>query len=500
MRIQPVILSGGAGTRLWPLSREHYPKQLLPLAGEQSLLQRTVTRLEGLANAPERSVALPLVVCNEEHRFLVAEQLRMVDYEPWRVILEPEGRNTAPALTLAALALEEEPEAVMLVMPADHVITDHVAFQAAVAHGATLASERQCLVTFGIVPTSPHTGYGYLHVGHHLSEDEISVTTPSTGHENQSYRLDRFVEKPDISTARAYLEAGSYLWNSGIFMMSARVWLRVLEILEPVMAQVCRAAYSSGPLDGNFHRVNRAIFATCPSNSIDYAVMEPITCQENAPEAEAIVIPLNAGWSDVGAWPSLWEISPQDKAGNVIRGDVLSLDSHNSLVLAEHRLVATVGINDMVVIETSDAVLVANKSHAQDVKEVVTRLKQSNRSERIDHRRVYRPWGSYEGIDRGERFQVKRIIVNPEAKLSLQMHHHRAEHWVVVKGTARVTQGDEVFFLTENQSTYIPLGITHRLENPGKLPLEIIEVQSGSYLGEDDIVRFEDSYGRDHNG
>ncbi|CAK0743687.1 mannose-1-phosphate guanylyltransferase [Gammaproteobacteria bacterium] len=484
MHIQPVILSGGAGTRLWPLSREHYPKQMLPLTGDQSLLQRTVTRLEGLAAAPERTLSAPLVVCNEEHRFLVTEQLRMIGHSPWRVILEPEGRNTAPALTLAALALEERTDqrTVMLVMPADHVITNLPAFQDAVVRGARLAA-RGSLVTFGIVPTSPHTGYGYLQLGAPVAEEK-------------AHHLDCFVEKPNFATAQEYLAAGTYLWNSGIFMMNSQVWLRVLKHCEPLIVEACRAAYAAGRHDGHFHFIDKTFFAACPANSIDYAVMERVTGREQIMATDAVVIPLTVGWSDVGAWPSLWEISPQDVAGNVIRGDVISLDTHNSLVLAEHRLVATVGMDDVVVVETADAVLVANKNRAQDVKEVVSRLKQDNRAERIDHRRVDRPWGSYEGIDRGERFQVKRIVVNPGAKLSLQMHHHRAEHWVVVKGTARVTQEDQIFLLTENQSTYIPLGVRHRLENPGKLPLEIIEVQSGSYLGEDDIVRFDDSYGR----
>ncbi|CAK0759436.1 mannose-1-phosphate guanylyltransferase [Gammaproteobacteria bacterium] len=490
MHIQPVILSGGAGTRLWPLSRENHPKQLLPLIGERSLLQQTITRLEGLEAAPGITLAAPLVVCNEEHRFLVIEQLQVVNHLPQRVILEPEGRNTAPALTLAALALEEahQAETMMLVMPADHVITDHAAFQAAIVRGAMSAAQGR-LATFGIVPTSPHTGYGYLHRGAALVETVVDMA--------QSYRLDRFVEKPDLATARKYLEEGSYFWNSGMFMMRAQVWLQVLERLEPTMAQTCRAAYRAGHLDGNFYRIDRALFASCPANSIDYAVMEPITGEGNATEAETVVIPLAAGWSDVGAWTALWEISSQDESGNVIRGDVFTHDTQNSLVLAGHRLVATVGVENVVVVETADAVLVAHKDHAQDVKEVVGRLKQNHRTERLDHSRVSRPWGTYEGIDRGERFQVKRIVVKPGAKLSLQMHHHRAEHWVVVKGTARVTQGEKVFLLTENESTYIPLGVRHRLENPGKLPLEIIEVQSGSYLGEDDIVRFEDSYGRD---
>ncbi|CAK0752982.1 mannose-1-phosphate guanylyltransferase [Gammaproteobacteria bacterium] len=501
MHIQPVILSGGAGTRLWPLSRKNHPKQLLPLAGDQTLLQQTATRLQGLGAVQGRTMAAPLVVCNEEHRFLVTEQLREVDHMPWRVILEPEGRNTAPALTLAALALEHtDQEAVMLVMPADHVINDLAAFQAAVVRGAARVASEESLATFGIIPTSPHTGYGYLHVGSALAEVVGGATShhASASGDTQTYRLDRFVEKPNLPTAQEYLAAGTYLWNSGMFMMRARVWLHLLERLEPAMAQACRAAYEAGHLDGNFYRIDRTLFAACPSNSIDYAVMERITGAGSTTGIEAVVVPLAAGWSDVGAWPALWEISPQDAASNVIRGDVLTHATRNSLILAQHRLVATVGLEDAVIIETADAVLVANKDHAQDVKEVVEQLKHAKRTEHLDHLRVSRPWGTYEGIDRGERFQVKRIIVRPGAKLSLQMHHHRAEHWVVVKGTARVTQGDEVFLLTENQSTYIPLGVRHRLENPGKLPLEIIEVQSGSYLGEDDIVRFEDSYGRDH--
>ena len=496
MVIQPVILSGGAGTRLWPLSREHYPKQLLPLAGEQSLLQQTVTRLHGLAALLEQEtgagqIAAPLVVCNEEHRFLVAEQLRQIKKPAWSIILEPIGRNTAPALTLAALALQQFGEdRVMLVMPADHVIQDGPAFWAAVAQGALLAQGNR-LVTFGIVPTTPHTGYGYIQVGNPLT----GIPTISGAAEPR--QLNRFVEKPNEATATSYLAQGGYLWNSGIFMMRASLWWREISQREPAMAQACQQAWDQGHQDGDFRRVDSGVFTACPSNSIDYAVMERVTgTGGDDGETAAAVIPLAAGWSDVGAWPALWEISPQDNQGNVLRGDVMTHATQDSMVVAEQRLVATVGLRDVIVVETADAVLVADKSHAQDVKEIVSQLKAQGRCERLSHRRVHRPWGSYESVDVGERFQVKRIVVQPGASLSLQMHHHRAEHWIVVKGTARVTRGEEVTLVTENQSTYIPLGVAHRLENPGKMPLEIIEVQSGSYLGEDDIVRFEDKYGR----
>jgi mannose-1-phosphate guanylyltransferase/mannose-6-phosphate isomerase len=472
-RIVPVILSGGSGTRLWPLSREHYPKQLLALAGELTMLQDTAMRLNG---AEEQAPSL--IVCNEEHRFLVAEQLRQIDRLPQDILLEPFGRNTAPALTLAALAVTaREPEAVMLVMPADHVVRNQAEFHAAVLKGKVEALAGR-LVTFGIVPTQPETGYGYIRKGPMLA---------STG----AYEVGSFVEKPDAATARTYLESGEYLWNSGIFMMTTARWLEEIRRFRPDIADACVTAWQGGKRDMDFFRIDKEAFGHCPSESIDYAVMEKTD--------NAVVIPLDAGWSDIGAWSSLWEVSQRDADGNVLQGDVMALHSHNTLLIAEHRFVAAVGLEDVIVVETADAVLVAHKEQAQDVKAIVSRLKEAKRSEHINHRKVYRPWGCYEGVDVGKRFQVKRITVNPGAALSLQMHHHRAEHWIVVTGTARVTRGDEVFLLTENQSTYIPLGTRHRLENPGAMPLEMIEVQSGGYLGEDDIVRFEDKYNRDSN-
>jgi mannose-1-phosphate guanylyltransferase/mannose-6-phosphate isomerase len=468
--IVPVILSGGSGSRLWPLSREHYPKQLLALSGEQTMLQETAMRLIGV-----KQEAPAIIVCNEEHRFLVAEQLRQIDRMPQDILLEPFGRNTAPALTLAALAVTaHESDAIMLVMPADHVIRDQAAFHDAVQKGQDEALSGK-LVTFGIVPTHPETGYGYIRKG-------PTLTSPVV------YEVDSFVEKPDSATACAYLESGEYLWNSGIFMMTAARWLEEIKLFRPDIADACMATWQGGRRDMDFFRIDKELFSRCPSESIDYAVMEKTD--------NAVVIPLDAGWSDIGAWSSLWEVSPRDADGNVQQGDVLAVNTRNTLLLAQHRFVAAVGLEDAIVVETADAVLVAHKDHAQEVKKVVAELKKRKRSEHLMHRRVYRPWGNYEGIDAGERFQVKRITVNPGASLSLQFHHHRAEHWIVVKGRARVTRGDEIFELGENQSTYIPIGERHRLENPGEALLEIIEVQSGSYLGEDDIVRIEDIYNR----
>ena len=470
-RVVPVILSGGSGSRLWPLSREHYPKQLLALAGERTMLQQTALRLEGLPG-----IGSPVLVCNDEHRFLVAEQLREIGKAPANIILEPVGRNTAPALTLAAVMLVKvDPQAIMLVMPADHVIPEVKVFQSAVAEAARAADEGY-LATFGIVPTKPETGYGYIRQGQVIS-GHISL-----------HRVAAFVEKPDANTAAGYLSSGEYLWNSGMFVLRASVWLEELARNRPDILSACETAYRQGRQDGEFYRVNRKAFDECPSDSIDYAVMEKTD--------RAAVVQLDAGWSDIGAWSAIWETEVQDVHGNVIQGDVITHNTSNALLISKHRLVAAVGLRDMIVVETTDAVLVAHKDNSQDVKEIVNRLKQDKRNEHLMHRRVYRPWGSYEGIDAGERFQVKRLIVSPGAAISLQLHHHRAEHWVVVKGTARVTRGEEVILLSENQSTYIPVGMKHRLENPGNIPLEIIEVQSGGYLGEDDIVRFEDRYNR----
>jgi len=484
MIIQPVILSGGSGTRLWPLSREHYPKQLLPLTGDESLLQETVRRLDGVADE-SLTVNAPLVVCNDQHRFLVAEQLRKVGATGAHIVLEPVGRNTAPALTVAALVCQaEEKDPVMLVMPADHLIADSAAFHAVVRQGAAIAQSGK-LVTFGIVPAAPETGYGYLRKGEPLSSHEANT---------ESYSLAAFVEKPNLETAERYVASGDYLWNSGMFMMRASVWLRELARLQPTMAEACRAAFERGTKDLDFYRLDKAAFAACPSDSIDYAVMEKVCAGNEA--SSAVVIPLDAGWSDVGAWSALWEVGARNAEGNVLRGDVMTHNTQNCLVHADHRFVASVGVDDLLIVETADAVLVAHRDHAQDVKRIVEWLKAQGRGEGLVHRKVHRPWGAYEGIDVGDRFQVKRITVNPGASLSLQMHHHRAEHWIVVKGTARVTRGDDIFLLTENQSTYIPIGDKHRLENPGTLPLELIEVQSGGYLGEDDIVRFDDRYGR----
>ncbi len=483
MLLHPVILAGGSGTRLWPLSREYHPKQFLGLTGSRSMVQETVFRLDGL-----RRVASPIIVCNEEHRFLVAEQIRELGRWSPTIILEPSGRNTAPALALAALHLiaqqGEANDPVMLAMPADHVIRDVTAFQSVVQRGAALACEG-ALVTLGVVPDSPATGYGYIREGEPLDESR------------SAFRLSRFVEKPDAASAKTMVESGDHLWNSGIFMMRASVWLKALERHSPQILRACRAAHAAGATDGRFYRPDSELFAACPSDSIDYAVMEKLTeSAEERDRIDAVVLPMDADWSDVGAWSALWEDGARDGLGNVVQGDVYARSVRNSLLIGNHRLLAAVGLEDLIVVETSDAVLVANRDRVQDVKDLVEELKSEGRREQENHRKVHRPWGSYETLDSGPGFQVKRLTVNPGAALSLQMHHRRAEHWVVVKGAARVTRADEQFPLRENESAYVPVGVRHRLENPEAYPLEIIEVQSGDYLGEDDIVRFEDRYNR----
>jgi mannose-1-phosphate guanylyltransferase len=471
MSVLPVIMAGGTGSRLWPLSRQQYPKQFLPLApGGQTMLQATVERLVGL------DMAEPLLICNEEHRFLAAEQLRALGHEGARILLEPAGRNTAPAIALAALQAcrqsETGRESVLLVLAADHLINDVQAFHNAITAALPLAQAGK-LVACGVVPTHAETGYGYIEQG------------AQTG---AGFAVSRFVEKPDAATAQSYLESGRYLWNSGMFMFKAGRYLDELQRFAPDMLEACQAAMKAAKEDMTFVRVDKAAFEACPSDSIDYAVMEKT--------ADAVVVPLNAGWSDVGSWTALWDVSQKDAAGNVLQGDVLVQNSSGNYVHASNRLVATVGVQDLVVVETKDAVLVAHKSQVQDVKKVVDQIKALGRSEHHNHREVYRPWGVYDSIDSGARYQVKRITVRPGAKLSVQMHHHRAEHWIIVSGTAQITNGDKTYLLTENQSTYIPIGQIHALENPGKVPLELIEVQSGTYLGEDDIIRFEDKYGR----
>ena len=476
MNLQPVILCGGSGTRLWPLSREQYPKQLLALAGEETMLQATASRVDASLAREGTKVLPPIVVSNEEYRFITAEQLRQGGHARAAVVLEPKGRNTAPALTLAALvALEGGDDPALVVMPADHIISDVAAFRAGVACGAAYAGAGK-LVTFGIRPTRAETGYGYIRAGAPIAGGGREIVA--------------FVEKPDAATAGQYVACGEYLWNSGIFMMRASAWIAQLGAMRPDMLESCRAAYAARSTDRDFLRVGAEAFSACPADSIDYAVMEKL------PAGLGVVIPFEAGWSDVGAWDALWQIGGKDGNGNVLRGDVMTVDTRDTLAISQSRLVACVGLNDAVVVETPDAVLVAHKGHMQQVKEVVARLKREKRPEADAHRKIYRPWGYYDSVDAGNRFQVKRIVVNPGASLSLQMHHHRAEHWIVVSGTARITCGEKILLMSENESTYIPIGTRHRLENPGKVPLEIIEVQSGAYLGEDDIVRFEDTYGR----
>lgn len=466
--IIPIIMAGGSGTRLWPLSRSLYPKQFLSLTNENSLLQETLKRLDGLNCLP------PVIVSNNEHRFIVAEQLRQFGVDDFQIILEPVGRNTAPAVALAALkALELHGDHHMLVLAADHAIQDIEAF-----HAAVLAAEQESvdnkLVTFGIVPTKPETGYGYIKKGEQVK--------------NSVFKVNSFVEKPDLETAKNYLEQKCYLWNSGMFMFKASVYLDELKKFCPDILAACKESLSSASTDLDFIRLNSDVFAECPDESIDYAVMEKTQ--------DCVVIPLDADWSDIGSWTSLWEISEKDEHENVSHGDVINYNSRNNYIYSEGSLISTVGVNNLIIVQTKDALLVAQQDNVQDIKKIVEILKKQKRSEHISHREVYRPWGRYDSVERGDRYQVKRITVKPGECLSTQMHHHRAEHWVVVAGTAKVTCGERTYFVTENESTFIPIGTVHTLENPGKIPLEVIEIQSGVYLGDDDIVRLSDKYGR----
>ena len=468
MKILPVVMAGGSGTRLWPLSRSLYPKQFLSLVDDASLLQGTLLRLENL------DCTTPLIISNNEHRFIVAEQLRQAGIVDFDIILEPMGRNTAPAIALAALhALRDGDDPIMLVLAADHVIQNVDAFCSSVTLAQRQAVDGK-MVTFGIVPTHAETGYGYIRQGKEVLESVFEV--------------DAFVEKPDQSTAEAYLCDGHYLWNSGMFMFKASVYLSELEKFRPDILSVCKKAMSGASSDLDFIRLEDSVFAACPDESIDYAVMEKTS--------HSVVVPMDAQWCDVGSWSSLWDISTKDDNGNVTHGDVIYHNSNNNYVYAENSLVATIVTDDLVIVQTKDALLIAKQDQVQNIKKVVDVLKREKRSEHISHREEYRPWGRYDSVDQGGRYQVKRITVKPGERLSTQMHYHRAEHWVVVAGTAKVTRGDDVFLVSENESTFIPVGVVHTLENPGKVPLEVIEIQSGTYLGSDDFVRFDDKYGR----
>lgn len=478
INVVPVILCGGSGTRLWPLSRSGFPKQFLCLIGSDSLFQQAAQRLSRLGSA-NITVDDPIIVTGEEHRFLAAEQLREAGIELGNVLLEPVGRNTAPALTMAALAAaKQDTDPVLVVTPADQTVVDPVAFTAAVQRAVHEAASSGAIVILGVTPTHPETGYGYIQCGRDSSETTYPVT--------------RFVEKPDTETAQKYLAEGNYFWNAGMFVLKASIWLKTLEKFRPDILQLTQAAWDKRSSDGLFIRPSKAEFNAIPAESVDYAAME--RCPGS--NFDIKMIPLEAGWSDLGAWDAVWNALPKDSMGNAYYGDVLATDSQNTLVHATSRLVSLVGVSNLIVVETPDAVMVAEKSRSQEVKHIVAQLQKTQREEHLLHRKVHRPWGWYDSIDEGGRFKVKRIQVKPKASLSLQKHHHRAEHWIVVTGTAEITNGEKVLTLTENQSTYIPLGEVHRLSNPGTIPLEIIEVQSGSYLGEDDIIRFEDNYGR----
>lgn len=470
MKINPVILSGGSGTRLWPLSRAGYPKQFLPLFDDFSLFQTTLKRLKAI-----KEVASALIVSNEAHRFIIAEQARNLKINLSGIILEPTPRNTAPAIALAALKLIKEGKSddLILALPSDHIFSDEKAFHAAVNLAKVAASESK-LVTFGIKPNKPETGYGYIQVNEALP--------------NGSHQIKKFVEKPDLKTAESYIKDGHFFWNSGMFLFKASVFIDELKKFNPAIVDACQKSIDHAKPDLDFYRVDKEAFELSPSDSIDYAVMEKTS--------NAVMVPLDAGWNDVGAWPAVWELQAKDSNGNAGHGDYLTEASSNNYVHAEHRLVTLLGVEDLIVIETSDAIMVAHKDKSQDVKKIVDALNKQKRTEGVAHRKIYRPWGSYDSIDVGERFQVKRITVKPGEKLSLQMHHHRTEHWVVVSGTAKVKIGEKSQLVAENESVYIPIATVHSLENPGKVNLELIEIQTGSYLGEDDIVRFDDKYGR----
>jgi len=474
--ITSVILAGGSGTRLWPLSRELYPKQLISLVNEDTMLQNTLTRLEGVDKK-----SAPIIICNENHRFMVAEQIRQIGTQNPTIILEPAGRNTAPAVAVAAIhAFNSDPDAILLVMPADHHIENTEAFTSAMNYAAKIASGK-VMITFGIVPEAPETGYGYIKAGKSYFPDDVSA-------KKEAFLIDSFVEKPDIETAKIYVDSGEYYWNSGMFMFKAATYLEELSKFDPEMVKQCEIAVNNGKADLDFFRLDAEAFKACQSDSIDYAVMEKTDC--------GVMIPLKAGWNDLGSWQSLWQTGQKDSDMNVLHGDTLLHDVRNSYIHASERMVAAIGLDNHIIIETSDAILVSPMDRSQDIKHLVSKLKSSKRSEATIHKKVYRPWGAYESINFAERFQVKRITVKPGGVLSLQKHYHRAEHWIVVHGTALVTKDTESFLLKEDESTYLPLGVTHRLENPGRIPLELIEVQTGPYLGEDDIARFEDVYGR----